>query len=179
MAPVVVFLVMMRLKYKMSDIYSNIVNIVYSPYDVNFTKFESLRQPLINLGRINLPQYLQSESPPSWHFKRWIGGLVTPNRHELLFWFATPKFVVRFIHFILVGQMIWMVWYWLQEFSNVSGWLLISFSVLAWILTLVNLFWLTPSVLRTYCIVSNVSLSYLLLGLITNMLRYKCLKTEQ
>lgn len=150
---------MIRLEYKLSDIYSQIVNIVYSPYDVNFTKFESLRQPLVNLGRINLPKYLQGEAPPYTHFKRWIKSLATPNRHELLFWFATPRFVVRFIHFVLVGQMVWMVWFWLQEFRSISGWFIILASVLAWGLTLINLFVLTPRVLRSYCIVSNVTIS--------------------
>lgn len=147
---------MIGLESKLSYIYSQIVNVVYSPYDVNFTKFESLRQPLINLGRINLPRYLQGEAPPPSQFKRWIRSLTMPNRHELLFWFGSPKFVVRFIHFVLVGQMVWMVWFWLQEYQNIKGWFLIAASVIAWILTIVNLFLFTPRILRSYCVVSSV-----------------------
>ena len=143
------FLMMIAINLKLTQIYSKLVNIVYSPYDVSFTKFESLRQPLINLGRINLPDYLQYELQPSF------GGTAS-NKHEKLFWFNSPRGLGHIIHGILLWQMAWVTWMLVDGYSMLGNWENAAATILSAGFTFANLLMVLPWNLKRYCLVTNV-----------------------
>ena len=147
--------IMVAMRLKLSYIYTQVVNIVHSPYDVNFTKFESLRQPLINFGKINLPPYLKEEHTKE-DFERRHKTLRTPNLHELLFWLGAPNFMIRIMHVTIVVQLLWTIWFSLDGYDNSKNAAQIILAVIAWIFTLANFFWLIPTNLRAFCTVTSV-----------------------
>ena len=58
--PFLISTILFVLLEKMKIIYSLLVNIVSSPYEINFTQFERVRQPMINIDKIKPPGFLEN-----------------------------------------------------------------------------------------------------------------------
>jgi len=59
--PTFIFILLYGMEVKLNNIYKMLVHIVDSPYEVNFTKFDNIRQPFANLDKLKVPLYLSGK----------------------------------------------------------------------------------------------------------------------
>eukprot|EP00331_Platyophrya_macrostoma_P023394 CAMPEP_0176453118 /NCGR_PEP_ID=MMETSP0127-20121128/29021_1 /TAXON_ID=938130 /ORGANISM="Platyophrya macrostoma, Strain WH" /LENGTH=328 /DNA_ID=CAMNT_0017841863 /DNA_START=766 /DNA_END=1753 /DNA_ORIENTATION=+ len=134
----------------MTKIYGQLVTVVKSPYDVDLAKFDNLRQPLINLDKLTMPAYLTSRASSS-QFRRTFSFVQIANRHMILYWLGSPKFMID----IWVAYLVISLSYGIEKIDAVYYWIGLGASIL---ITLVNIFYMLPQILRLSAIVNNIQM---------------------
>jgi hypothetical protein len=59
--PLLFIAFLIYLNSKNNHVYSLLTHNIKSPYEINFNKFERVRDPYINIDKINQPKFLQEE----------------------------------------------------------------------------------------------------------------------
>ena len=154
--PFLVFLTLWMMQRKLGYIYKMLIQNVNSPYDINFTKFDNLRQPLVNLDKLKVPEYLNGKDGSKNRSKPFF-GFKLPNRHEELFWLDSPRFMVRLMHITLILQIFWLAALALNFASQLDDIKQYIFVGVGSILCLLNLLYFIPENLKIFCLSTSVS----------------------
>lgn len=90
-----------------------------------------------------------------WEFQ--FCRIVRPNKHEKIFWFASPNLHVRLLHFTLIIQVVWLVAFLTYYYRDTSTFYVICIAAFVIFGISINLFYLMPLNLYFLCITCNVS----------------------
>lgn len=159
-SPFVLYVPLRVLARKMTRIYGQLVTVVKSPYDVDLAKFDSIRQPLINLDKLSMPAYLTNRAS-THHFKRTCSIVQLANRHMRLYWLSSPRFMIRMLHVILTLHLLWVTYlvvslsFKIETIEGYYYWIALGASIL---ISLVNLCYTLPQILRLSAIVNNIQM---------------------
>jgi hypothetical protein len=146
------FILQSCIKLKCFHIYTQLCHPLKTPYEYTLKPFDAVRNP--NTDKVVVPKYLRDNFKSIIYTKTRL-----VNSHEALFWLASPKFMIRLLHFTLMLQIIWPIIF----FSNYTQDLKNSIfpkiiCITSSLLILTNIFCIFPRLLRNFSIISNIEM---------------------
>jgi len=148
------FFLQFALKVKSANVYASLSNPLRSPYEFQVAPFDAVRNPASNIDRIFVPKYLRDAFEGIKVTSRRI-----VNAHEALFWFSSPVFCLRLLHFCIVSQIIWMIVLLTNYHKELTNLMNFGIAGIGCLIVMLNLVILFPITIRNLTIVSNVYLS--------------------
>lgn len=146
------FFLHLAFKIQTQRIFSQLSHPLKSPYEFQVSPFDAIRNPRGNQDKIFTPKYLRDNFS-----KIEISKSRIINAHQALFWFSSPIFCLRLLHFTLIFQITWIVVYFSNYYEVIfKSWPSLIISIVSSFCIMFNLTATFPVTVRNFAIITNV-----------------------
>lgn len=150
---VLFFITMLILKKISANIFYRLSRPMNSPYEFSVQPFDATRDPLANMDKALIPDYLK----PNFE-NAYVSETRLINPQERLFLFSSPSFNLKLLHLCVFGQVVWMIIFTTDYLTTTQSWLSMAFSCLAMILSLWSIFVHFPATARNFALITNIEM---------------------